>query len=1198
MNSHADSVIEGEPDVEAKVPSGSNGSTRIKKVAISEITANPQLENTSSESIQTCSHSILGEIKERNASCGDSTKIPTVQEGYGFPKAVHRKKSNFMLSRNRPADIGQKLEKMNRTKKEPSTIKSASESEQHEYLKVGIHGSYDASSDQSSSYFDEEQIHLQNKKLLASMTQEQVASARKEALSRLSPKIVEFLQKRGRRKIGGEQENKLASNLSETKEQETGSPRDLGLSESSATHCAIRAAAADPKEYALSSLVGKRSKKILDQSKVEAGIVGPDENAKANASVEQIRFDINGNLVGMRSLDTDTKSMNLKGPMSSLLEDILSRDIVRQSEGSISTDGYTIIEACLLARSSVVQQRVLALRLLKSLLATIYPDYLVPQLRERLQESESKMLDFDLQDFGNKTDSQEDKKTRKCSLSNITKLRLWYHALQDANVAVVLRYSLDDTNPHVVSAASEALVALLGLDSENNIEITLKGLISEFSEIIPSLGKPEVPLCHMQRLSTSDPWITSPIDLYEARKTGLKESKEDDDDDIDEKVLAKVDPLAALLNMQILERIAHLLHSKLSSNTAVALLKCIYGFCHYGKAAAEKVASTPGLLRCIATLIDESPEHMQAPLPLQTWIMRSIYRLCLSSPICIQTIQENGLLKSFSRLLTFYSHNVQCLSSDMENKDLNREDMEKYGIIIQGIRMWQLVALHGFPFLSMDEAFPLLYDFISGTSFGNENRQTPSTNDQDDLFCVWLFIGREIYVLLKHLWISQTSNRLFLDNSPDGDIEYMSQTCIDSIVRETLRWLSNDQVVVGLSDEEVAWERVLEGSTDGSHEARIIEAKKAKQKTFLQSNHDCMKILPCISNYGDSLILPKLLKTAAAVDFLAVYLDSYINSSQKDLPMQAHPRLFEERLKYCKDLLWRGSSDFTSDAPPSGSFCSLIGFSAKMFESSLCILSTMLACQNGNVAAYGPAITMCMSSLAFFNSIITFEEILFHIDRIYVRKNTGTDMLMKVMLRRRGCVAEILHRGTKKELSAIDPWDGSWLQFTLFLERSFIIALHKTKSTEMDTMTKGTLDSTNNRSVYLGSQGHFIEMAFAMLEAMPPGADTLALSLLTFLFDEKLFDCINVLSTRFLDLQKLAIENTLGGCDGDGITSVHTDNARINMLAGYALVWLGYTLEGSHVALDNCKSDLTFIYPYLQSRNSEVLCSGNYLYVT
>ncbi len=104
-------------------------------------------------------------------------------------------------------------------------------------------------------------------------------------------------------------------------------------------------------------------------------------------------------------------------------------------------------EACLLARSSVPQQRVLALRLLRSVLALSRPSVaasgsalvpLPPAVAAQLREEGRQEADA------------------------VEWAAVWHHALHAADVVLLLRRSLDDSHSAVVAAAAEALAALLG----------------------------------------------------------------------------------------------------------------------------------------------------------------------------------------------------------------------------------------------------------------------------------------------------------------------------------------------------------------------------------------------------------------------------------------------------------------------------------------------------------------------------------------------------------------------------------------------------------------------------------------------------------------------------------------------------------------------------------------------------------------
>lgn len=143
-------------------------------------------------------------------------------------------------------------------------------------------------------------------------------------------------------------------------------------------------------------------------------------------------------------------------------------------------EGYTIQEACLLARSSVPQQRVLALRLLRSVLAHSRPSgaasgaALVPlpaAVAAQLQEE------------------------GRQGAAGVEWVALWHHALHAADVVLLLRRSLDDSHSAVAGAAAEALAALLGASGPAG---AVEEAAAEMADASTLTGWPVPAMRHMQ----------------------------------------------------------------------------------------------------------------------------------------------------------------------------------------------------------------------------------------------------------------------------------------------------------------------------------------------------------------------------------------------------------------------------------------------------------------------------------------------------------------------------------------------------------------------------------------------------------------------------------------------------------------------------------------------------------------------------
>lgn len=129
----------------------------------------------------------------------------------------------------------------------------------------------------------------------------------------------------------------------------------------------------------------------------------------------------------------------------------------RQDEG-VAGEGYTLEEACLLARSSLPQQRALTLRLLAAVLARSRPSVRADMHRPvPLPEG-----------LGHAPEGQQEQQQGGAAgaAQQVDWSEVWRHALHAAEVPVVLRLALDDGNLVVVGAAAEALLALVGPGEE------------------------------------------------------------------------------------------------------------------------------------------------------------------------------------------------------------------------------------------------------------------------------------------------------------------------------------------------------------------------------------------------------------------------------------------------------------------------------------------------------------------------------------------------------------------------------------------------------------------------------------------------------------------------------------------------------------------------------------------------------------
>ena len=220
---------------------------------------------------------IIGNVVERQCN-GSRVQMRDVSLSSGerkaFPEATHRSMSKFKFARAKREEKQDKV--------------SSKEYQGGDSCEASVSGDAEA--------------------MLQSMSPDEIESARKELLSRLPQKTVEFLKTRGRK-------SSTVSSINEGKS----APRKMG-------EAPVRSAPTP----------------------------GP--------IVERLRFSIEGRVVGISPFKTQADRLSKD-------KVVLQRDLIRQSEGTVDgTDSYTIMECSTLARSTDVNQRVLGLRFLSNIL--------------------------------------------------------------------------------------------------------------------------------------------------------------------------------------------------------------------------------------------------------------------------------------------------------------------------------------------------------------------------------------------------------------------------------------------------------------------------------------------------------------------------------------------------------------------------------------------------------------------------------------------------------------------------------------------------------------------------------------------------------------------------------------------------------------------------------------------------------------
>ena len=344
------------------------------------------------------------------------------------------------------------------------------------------------------------------------------------------------------------------------------------------------------------------------------------QSPEPTSAIERVRFGMNGSIVAFVS---ESESIDLKS--------VLKRDLVRQSEGSVdSTKGYTLLESCMLARSSDGGQRSLGLRFMAAFLIQCRNNMWL-EAYEDVEHMGSRPVSLPTaikECEGGHVFSDAD-------LEKLTWVALWKHAIYKAEIVKIIRYSLDDGSAKVRREASRALSALVGLP-----HFALE--MVRAADANPSICWPRCQIYYMQRSDLGN-WVSLPLDIMEQERG-----------DADERDVARIDPISGLLNMRTLNRITYLLKSDDGDSELVDLLSVLYHFCLGGAHATDLMVETPDLVNSMLSFIPEfaESEAMNAQSIVALDILREI------ADVSSQKMESSAL----DRLSNFASKSMLSLN--------------------------------------------------------------------------------------------------------------------------------------------------------------------------------------------------------------------------------------------------------------------------------------------------------------------------------------------------------------------------------------------------------------------------------------------------------------------------------------------------------------------------------------------------------
>ncbi|KAH7617514.1 hypothetical protein NADE_007292 [Nannochloris sp. 'desiccata'] len=797
-------------------------------------------------SMQTAMKGIVGEVQERTVIVKDPPSPPplvpstignSTTSHAAFPAAVHRKQSKFSLARQ-----GKEAHSsVKRVSYGPTATTTAAPPPAMPALNT-------------TNLSEAESIAAETTAVINAMSPEQLEAAREEVLSRIPPSAAEFLRKRGAQKAAAAAAAVAASKMEATEVEQF---QEQMESSSLAISSGSNKTASAPRNTNLSTAAATLSTSFQPELSMAPSPTTTSflsSTPTFSITPSRLRFNITGNVVSLKPLQLITNTA--LAPI-----EVVSRDPLRQSEKIISAgpstasapdaaaEGYTIEEACVLARSTVVQQRVFALRLLRAVLILAKPtNSLFSPAGESGGGGDSGGGISNRELIGLENIINSNEKENQQPLPRIYWIDIWRHALHDAKVPLVLRVAFDDQNNAVVTAATEALAALL---SPGTIERQYYNL----GDANPLVSWPMVPLRHMQRPNASGShWIAAPVDLKARRErraaaraarvaaaaaAGIpisleEEDEEEESDDIDEKELARVDPLAGLLNMELIERIGYVLGTLRPPGATSPLLTILENICYAGQDAAKKVAETPGVLDAVVkVLFSEEKDNEKEKLVetggggrsnsvLRLQGMRVLRLLCQISPLSARAVAiYPGLLASTVLPIIFKQQQTQQISS------ISRQ------ILLEALQIWRCLTLYGFHIgISVDDAYPALCLLLN-----------PSVEDSVGQWEV----SREVYYALAQVVAKEveSSSTVAEEEENVDSLLWISKKCSSSIAQQTLDWVCSLPLVEDfLCADTTAGER----SEDNKNAAVVVVSAVSAALYFLGTHYSRKSERPSVGH--------------------------------------------------------------------------------------------------------------------------------------------------------------------------------------------------------------------------------------------------------------------------------------------------------------------------------------------------------------
>ncbi|XP_057448078.1 transcriptional elongation regulator MINIYO [Lotus japonicus] len=626
---------------------------------------------------------------------------------------------------------------------------------------LGPEKNYSNSSLLSCSSFRSEQepmsfegeIDAENRARIKQMSAEEIVEARAEIMEKISPALLEVLQKRGK--------EKLKKHSSLKSEMGTGSESvNRHVQNSQDAKCVH-------KEDDISHTnMTPPSRQKLDDEKISTETTSTTSNSLWNAwsnrveAIRELRFSLAGDVVQSQT-----------APLSAYAN-VTERDYLR-TEGDPGAAGYTIKEAIALTRSVIPGQRAFALHLLSSVL--------------------DKALHYICIDKTGDMTKSEDKVDKSVDWKAV-----WAFALgPEPELVLALRICLDDNHNSVVLACAKVVQCALSCDvNENYFDI---------SETIATCDKDiyTAPVFR-SRPDTAAGFLPGGFWKYSAKPSNILPFNEDSMDDEtegkhtiqDDIVVAGQDFTAGLVRMGILPRLRYLLETDPSAALEECVISILIAIVRHSPSCANAVLKCQRLIQTIVHRFTVDNIEIRSSMIKSVKLLKVLARS--DRKTCLEFV-KNGYFQAMTWNLYQYPPSIDhWLKLGKEKCKLGS------ALIVEQLQFWRVCIQYGYCVSYFSEMFPALCFWLNPPSF--------KKLIENNVLCESTSISRETYLVLEslagrlpNLFSQQCLNNQLPESS--GGAEVWSWSYVRPMVDLAIKWIASR------NDPEVS--KLFEGQEEG-----------------------------------------------------------------------------------------------------------------------------------------------------------------------------------------------------------------------------------------------------------------------------------------------------------------------------------------------------------------------------------------------